>query len=169
MLKFTIEDVPEDLYLLTFDLDFWYDETLLSPLVDSFYSSCADVNAATPEEDAWEMIGRVDSNGKIYVGFLEDSDNWLGTNQSGVLSGTLEFTALKDSSDGDVLVYSTCCEAMSIDFEDGLDNGMIAYAKHAVSDPFELTDTSSYVRDDENMFIKGILPETSADDFILIS
>jgi len=163
---FTINDVPEELYLLTIDLDFWFDETILSPVKESFRSTCEELNAATPEDDAWEMLSRTGENGFIYVGFMEDSDNWLGSNQSGVISATLVFTALKDSTPGEILVYSTCCEAMTIDFEDGYGNGMIAYAKEAVSDPFALIATSKYVKDDETLIINGITPETTVAAFL---
>jgi len=131
-ITFTVDNVPEDIYLLTVDLDFWFDETILSPVNEAFSSTCEELNASTEEDDAWEMLFRTGPDGFLYIGLMEDSDNWLGSNQSGVLSVTLVFTALKDSTAGDLLLYSTCCEGMTIDFEEGTGDGTMVYVEGPV-------------------------------------
>ncbi len=134
-ITFTVDDVPSDLFLLTIDMNFEYDNTVLTPLIDDFTSTCEEVNANTPGDDAWEMLHRADDlddathgadKDGIYIGLMEDSDNWLGSNESGVLAFTMVFTAERDAKAGEVLVWATCLEAMTVEFEDGTGSGAIA-------------------------------------------
>jgi len=133
-ITYTISDVDPEIYLLTIDLYFEHSDALV-PVIDSFTDTCAAVNAATAEDDAWEMLKRVDEGEGIYIGLMEDSDNYLGSNQSDVLAFTLVFTATRDSVPGENLVWSTDVSLMSIDFEEDMGNGVLVKAAGEAATP----------------------------------
>jgi len=127
---FTLTDVPAEMLFAAIDLTIAYNADALAPVEDEFVSNCAEINASTPQDDAWEMIPRVEADAReIVLGFIEDGDKMEGSNPNG-LKITLVFTALRDSVDGENLAWSTCCEALDAEeYEAVYGNGVLVKAK----------------------------------------